>query len=158
MLLYHHSHSSSFLIGFLVESIGFQKTKLSLLRIKFTEISFILYNSGGTIWWKKSCFHSGILTVAAHYPLSTIHHPSIHPCCVVVSTSGQDEDIRIPLRAYGNLSLILFYFCSVDSNDKLYGGDVKFISEVCKIVSTLIQTVFDHLKTLTSNDVSSDES
>jgi len=40
----------------------------------------------------------------------------------------------------------------VDSNDRLYGCDKKFLAEINKIVSTLMEAVFEHLKSLTSDD------
>ncbi|XP_020910868.1 UPF0505 protein C16orf62 homolog [Exaiptasia diaphana] len=70
---------------------------------------------------------------------------------------NSDAKMTLYLNAVGLLSAMcqenfLYHIDKVDSNDKLYGCDVKFITEVCKIVSTLIQTVFDHLKTLTSHE------
>ncbi|XP_048575354.1 VPS35 endosomal protein-sorting factor-like isoform X2 [Nematostella vectensis] len=46
----------------------------------------------------------------------------------------------------------LYHIDKVDSNDKLYGGDKKFIAEVCKTVATLTEAIFEHLKTLTSGE------
>lgn len=43
---------------------------------------------------------------------------------------------------------LMFYFSSVDSNDKLYGGDKKFIAEVVKIVDTLTKQILEELKAL----------
>ena len=42
----------------------------------------------------------------------------------------------------------------MDSNDRLYGCDKKFLAEINKIVSTLMEAVFEHLKSLTSDEVS----
>ena len=47
-----------------------------------------------------------------------------------------------------------FYFL-VDSNDALYGGDPKFIAEINKICSTLIDEILAHLKHLGDRGVSS---
>lgn len=45
-------------------------------------------------------------------------------------------------------------FCTVDSNETLYGGDPKFLSEINKLCETLIGQVLDHLKTLGRDEVS----
>lgn len=42
---------------------------------------------------------------------------------------------------------------SVDSNETLYGGDPKFLSEINKLCETLIGQVLDHLKTLGRDEV-----
>lgn len=42
---------------------------------------------------------------------------------------------------------------SVDSNETLYGGDPKFLSELNKLCETLIGQVLDHLKTLGRDEV-----
>lgn len=42
----------------------------------------------------------------------------------------------------------------MDSNDRLYGCDKKFLAEISHIVSTLMEAVFEHLKSLTSDEVS----
>jgi len=47
---------------------------------------------------------------------------------------------------------MIVYF-AVDSNDRLYGCDKKFLAEINRIVSTLMEAVFEHLKSLTSNEV-----
>ena len=47
----------------------------------------------------------------------------------------------------------LYLFFAVDSNDKLYGCDKKFIAEVNKIVATIIETIFEYLKSITSVEV-----
>lgn len=55
-------------------------------------------------------------------------------------------------------SYLTFYFSnvySVDSNDALYGSDPKFIAEVNKICSTLIDEILAHLKYLGERGVSS---
>ena len=43
---------------------------------------------------------------------------------------------------------------SVDSNDRLYGCDKKFLAEINRLVFTLMEAVFEHLKSLTSEEVS----
>ena len=44
-------------------------------------------------------------------------------------------------------------FCvAVDSNDSLYAGDRKFVSEVAKLVHTVLQQVLDHIKSLATSD------
>lgn len=40
----------------------------------------------------------------------------------------------------------------MDSNDKLYGSDKKFISEVNKICTKLVEEILSHLKYLGSTD------
>lgn len=42
----------------------------------------------------------------------------------------------------------------MDSNETLYGGDPKFLSEINKLCETLIGQVLDHLKTLGRDEVS----
>lgn len=41
----------------------------------------------------------------------------------------------------------------VDSNETLYGGDTKFLSELNKLCETLIGQILDHLKTLGRDEV-----
>lgn len=41
----------------------------------------------------------------------------------------------------------------MDSNDTLYGGDPKFLSEINKLCETLIGQILDHLKTLGRDEV-----
>ncbi|XP_020613263.1 UPF0505 protein C16orf62-like [Orbicella faveolata] len=46
----------------------------------------------------------------------------------------------------------IYHVERVDSNDRLYGCDKKFLAEINKIVSTLMEAVFEHLKSLTSDE------
>ncbi|XP_022800281.1 UPF0505 protein C16orf62-like [Stylophora pistillata] len=46
----------------------------------------------------------------------------------------------------------LYHADKVDSNDRLYGCDKKFLAEINRLVSTLIEAVFEHLKSLTSEE------
>ncbi|XP_015778562.1 PREDICTED: UPF0505 protein C16orf62 homolog [Acropora digitifera] len=46
----------------------------------------------------------------------------------------------------------IYHIVKVDSNDKLYGCDKKFLAEINQIVSTLIEAVLEHLKSLTSGE------
>lgn len=41
----------------------------------------------------------------------------------------------------------------MDSNETLYGGDPKFLSEINKLCETLIGQILDHLKTLGRDEV-----
>ncbi|XP_063049112.1 VPS35 endosomal protein-sorting factor-like, partial [Engraulis encrasicolus] len=54
----------------------------------------------------------------------------------------------IPLLAAMSQENYLYSIPRVDSNETLYGGDPKFISEVNKLCDTLIGQILDHLKTL----------
>ena len=48
---------------------------------------------------------------------------------------------------------MVYVFCvAVDSNDSLYAGDRKFVSEVAKLVHTVLQQVLDHIKSLATSD------
>ena len=47
----------------------------------------------------------------------------------------------------------MYFIFVVESNDKLYGGDVKFTSEVEVVCSTLIDEVINHLQSLTATEV-----
>lgn len=42
----------------------------------------------------------------------------------------------------------------MDSNDRLYGCDKKFLAEINRLVFTLMEAVCEHLKSLTSEEVS----
>lgn len=42
----------------------------------------------------------------------------------------------------------------MDSNETLYGGDPKFLSEINKLCETLIGQILDHLKTLGRDEAS----
>ncbi|KAK2564040.1 VPS35 endosomal protein-sorting factor-like [Acropora cervicornis] len=48
------------------------------------------------------------------------------------------------------LNAVSLLSAMIDSNDKLYGCDKKFLAEINQIVSTLIEAVLEHLKSLTS--------
>lgn len=50
-------------------------------------------------------------------------------------------------------NLIILFPGSVDSNETLYGGDPKFLSEINKLCETLIGQILDHLKTLGRDEV-----
>lgn len=41
----------------------------------------------------------------------------------------------------------------MDSNETLYGGDPKFLSEINKLCETLIGQILDHLKVLGRDEV-----
>ena len=45
------------------------------------------------------------------------------------------------------------FLLPVDSNETLYGGDPKFLSEINKLCETLIGQILDHLKTLSREEV-----
>ena len=65
------------------------------------------------------------------------------------------------MRNYWLRTLSLRYWLTnvsfaVDSNDRLYGCDKKFLAEVNSLVSTLMEAVFEHLKSLSSGEVSLD--
>lgn len=52
------------------------------------------------------------------------------------------------------ISQLFSTFCiSVDSNETLYGGDPKFLSEINKLCETLIGQILDHLKALSKDEV-----
>ena len=46
----------------------------------------------------------------------------------------------------------------VDSNETLYGGDPKFLTEIDKLCETLISQVLDYLKTLGREEVREESS
>ncbi|XP_063748975.1 VPS35 endosomal protein-sorting factor-like isoform X2 [Eleginops maclovinus] len=54
----------------------------------------------------------------------------------------------LPLLAAMSQETYLYSIPKVDSNETLYGGDPKFLSEINKLCETLIGQVLDHLKTL----------
>ncbi|XP_068761275.1 VPS35 endosomal protein-sorting factor-like [Montipora capricornis] len=65
--------------------------------------------------------------------------------------------MSVYLNAVGLLSAMsqeyfIYHVDKVDSNDKLYGCDKKFLAEINQIVSTLMEAVFEHLKSLTSGE------
>lgn len=45
-----------------------------------------------------------------------------------------------------------FLFFTVDSNDILYGSDPKFISEINKMCSVILEEILSHLKYLNTNE------
>lgn len=72
---------------------------------------------------------------------------------IAVRCSGLDAwcgTIKINLTQFCQRCLLL----SVDSNETLYGGDPKFLSEINKLCETLIGQILDHLKTLGRDEVS----
>lgn len=50
-------------------------------------------------------------------------------------------------------TFLLTFWASVDSNETLYGGDPKFLSEINKLCETLIGQILDHLKGLGRDEV-----
>lgn len=46
----------------------------------------------------------------------------------------------------------IYHVDKVDSNDGLYGCDKKFLAEINRLVFTLMEAVFEHLKSLTSEE------
>ncbi|KAG7226495.1 hypothetical protein INR49_003815, partial [Caranx melampygus] len=66
---------------------------------------------------------------------------------------NSDAKVRVyisalPLLAAMGQETYLYSVPKVDSNETLYGGDPKFLSEINKLCETLIGQVLDHLKTL----------
>ncbi|XP_068610312.1 VPS35 endosomal protein-sorting factor-like [Brachionichthys hirsutus] len=54
----------------------------------------------------------------------------------------------LPLLAAMSQETYLYSIPKVDSNERLYGGDPKFLSEINKLCETLIGQILDHLKVL----------
>ena len=46
----------------------------------------------------------------------------------------------------------LSLYCTVDSNDSLYGGDKKFIAEISRIADTIVNLLLEHLKELSTTE------
>ncbi|XP_046855573.1 VPS35 endosomal protein-sorting factor-like isoform X2 [Xenia sp. Carnegie-2017] len=72
--------------------------------------------------------------------------------------SQNDSKIKIYLNVICLLSamtqdLYLYHMENVVSNDDLYGSDKKFIAEVHKIISTVIDDILQHLKTLVNPEM-----
>uniref|UniRef100_A0A096MDQ5 VPS35 endosomal protein-sorting factor-like n=1 Tax=Poecilia formosa TaxID=48698 RepID=A0A096MDQ5_POEFO len=72
---------------------------------------------------------------------------------------NSDAKVRIyisalPLLAAMSQETYLYSIHKVDSNETLYGGDPKFLSEINKLCETLIGQILDHLKTLTRDEQS----
>ncbi|XP_053196750.1 VPS35 endosomal protein-sorting factor-like isoform X2 [Scomber japonicus] len=66
---------------------------------------------------------------------------------------NSDAKVRVyvsalPLLAAMSQETYLYSIPKVDSNETLYGGDPKFLSEINKLCETLIGQVLDHLKVL----------
>ncbi|KAM8728989.1 VPS35 endosomal protein-sorting factor-like isoform 1-T1 [Acanthopagrus schlegelii] len=66
---------------------------------------------------------------------------------------NSDAKVRVyisalPLLAAMSQETYLYSIPKVDSNETLYGGDPKFLSEINKLCETLIGQILDHLKTL----------
>uniref|UniRef100_A0A3Q2TGY7 VPS35 endosomal protein-sorting factor-like n=1 Tax=Fundulus heteroclitus TaxID=8078 RepID=A0A3Q2TGY7_FUNHE len=70
---------------------------------------------------------------------------------------NSDAKVRVyisalPLLAAMSQETYLYSIPKVDSNETLYGGDPKFLSEINKLCETLIGQILDHLKTLTRDE------
>ncbi|XP_038125096.1 VPS35 endosomal protein-sorting factor-like isoform X2 [Cyprinodon tularosa] len=70
---------------------------------------------------------------------------------------GSDAKVRIyisalPLLAAMSQDTYLYSIAKVDSNETLYGGDPKFLSEINKLCETLIGQILDHLKGLSKDE------
>lgn len=66
---------------------------------------------------------------------------------------SSDAKVRVyisalPLLAAMSQETYLYSIAKVESNETLYGGDPKFLSEINKVCETLIGQILDHLKTL----------
>ncbi|XP_028263709.1 VPS35 endosomal protein-sorting factor-like isoform X2 [Parambassis ranga] len=66
---------------------------------------------------------------------------------------NSDAKVRVyvsalPLLAAMSQEAYLYSIPKVDSNETLYGGDPKFLSEINKLCETLIGQILDHLKVL----------
>ncbi|CAF92818.1 unnamed protein product, partial [Tetraodon nigroviridis] len=66
---------------------------------------------------------------------------------------NSDAKVRVytsalPLLAAMSQETYLYSIPKMDSNETLYGGDPKFISEINKLCETLIGQILDHLKAL----------
>uniref|UniRef100_A0A8C5N900 VPS35 endosomal protein-sorting factor-like n=1 Tax=Gouania willdenowi TaxID=441366 RepID=A0A8C5N900_GOUWI len=66
---------------------------------------------------------------------------------------NSDAKVRVyigalPLLAAMSQETFLYSVPKVDSNETLYGGDPKFLSEINKLCETLIGQILDHLKIL----------
>uniref|UniRef100_A0A8C8AQW8 VPS35 endosomal protein-sorting factor-like n=1 Tax=Otus sunia TaxID=257818 RepID=A0A8C8AQW8_9STRI len=66
---------------------------------------------------------------------------------------NSDDKIRIYTNVLHLLSAMtqeayIYHVDKVDSNDTLYGGDSKFLTEINKLCETVIAQILDHLKTL----------
>lgn len=51
------------------------------------------------------------------------------------------------------LDIFYYYFFSVDSNDVLYGSDPKFIGELNRMCSVVVEEILNHLKYLGANEL-----
>ncbi|KAM9717032.1 VPS35 endosomal protein-sorting factor-like isoform 1-T2 [Menidia menidia] len=72
---------------------------------------------------------------------------------------NSDAKVRVyvgalPLLAAMSQESYLYTIPKVDSNETLYGGDPKFLSEVNKLCETLIGQILDHLKALARDEQS----
>uniref|UniRef100_A0A8C0BKN4 VPS35 endosomal protein-sorting factor-like n=1 Tax=Buteo japonicus TaxID=224669 RepID=A0A8C0BKN4_9AVES len=66
---------------------------------------------------------------------------------------NSDDKVRIYTNVLHLLSAMtqeayIYHVDKVDSNDTLYGGDSKFLTEINKLCETVIAQILDHLKTL----------
>ncbi|KAG9477033.1 hypothetical protein GDO78_002428 [Eleutherodactylus coqui] len=66
---------------------------------------------------------------------------------------NSDDKVRIYTSVLHLLAALsqesyLYHIDKVDSNDNLYGGDVKFLAEINKLCDTLIGQILEHLKAL----------
>uniref|UniRef100_A0A8C3GBQ4 VPS35 endosomal protein-sorting factor-like n=1 Tax=Cyclopterus lumpus TaxID=8103 RepID=A0A8C3GBQ4_CYCLU len=71
---------------------------------------------------------------------------------------NSDAKVRVyisalPLLAAMSQETYLYSIPKVDSNETLYGGDPKFLSEINKLSETLIGQILDHLKALGRDEV-----
>ncbi|KAM7371135.1 hypothetical protein PAMP_010626 [Pampus punctatissimus] len=72
---------------------------------------------------------------------------------------NSDAKVRVyvsalPLLAAMSQETYLYSIPKVDSNETLYGGDPKFLSEINKLCETLIGQILDHLKALSRDEQS----
>uniref|UniRef100_H2V3K0 VPS35 endosomal protein-sorting factor-like n=1 Tax=Takifugu rubripes TaxID=31033 RepID=H2V3K0_TAKRU len=70
---------------------------------------------------------------------------------------NSDAKVRVytsalPLLAAMSQETYLYSIPKMDSNETLYGGDPKFLSEINKLCETLIGQILDHLKALSKDE------
>lgn len=102
----------------------------------------------------------GLLKAILDYPWqrSTSAKDKVYlKALTLLSSYGQEKylysiskgvTIYINALYYTTLSL----YCTVDSNDSLYGGDKKFIAEISRIADTIVNLLLEHLKELSTTE------
>ncbi|KAK6476164.1 VPS35 endosomal protein sorting factor-like [Huso huso] len=155
--LYLHSGQVALANQCLSQADAFLKATISLLPEvpRFVSVEGKLRPSEGFLLEFLQSFLSTLLVVPDHPEQGVLY--LVRGLLNVVQDytweDNSDAKVRVytsalPLLAAMSQESYLYHIPRVDSNETLYGGDPKFVTEINKLCETLIGQILDHLKTV----------